>query len=618
MAPTSPHSPEALLALAEQHLVVVLQPIVDVQTGVPHAYEALLRGHAALGFADPPDLLDAFADRGLIVALETLLHRRAVEAFAAACAALPGGTARLFLNIDTRVLADEPGAVALMQRTVDLMARHGLAAGRLCWELSERHRIITDAATTGLLEEMRERGVRFAADDFGQGHSELKLMFDQRVDYIKLDKFFIQDLAVSGRRRLFVSKLAGFAHVLGLKVVAEGVETEEDLLACRELGCDYAQGWCISRPLPAGGAFVPFYPDVAALGARLRRRRVGDGAVASLADRIIRTKPTRADSAVEQVFDLFRENAALTLCPVLDAMGTPVGVVPEQALRPVVYHAFGRDLLRNAASRRATRDFMQPCPVVDMETALDTALEAFAAQDDAHCLLVTESGRYAGVLLPAVLLAVSVERRLADASAQNPLTALPGNLQVQAALGEAAQARGLWRHVCYFDFDNFKPFNDVNGFRVGDRAITLFAETLRRALPEGERNFIGHVGGDDFVAVLHGVAPSTMRAGIAQLLGDFAAGAARLHTLRDRQAQCYETRDRYGELRRFPLLRASCAVIALGPTVEIDGSGQLTLDPMIARLKSMAKANPDGLAWFAATSGRELEDFARQLDVLEA
>jgi diguanylate cyclase (GGDEF)-like protein len=328
---------------------------------------------------------------------------------------------------------------------------------------------------------------------------------------------------------------------------------------------------------------------------------------------MISTPPIRADAPIERVVDHFARYTDQTLCPVVDSAGAPVGMVAERTLHRFAGLLHGRDLMRG----QAVRNFAIGCPHAELGSDLETGLEAFAAGEDAPCLIVTDGGRYAGFVMPGVLVTASVQRRLTDVSARNPLTGLPGHQRVQTALTDAAQdtASGH-RYVCYFDFDSFKSFNDENGFRTGDRAITLFAETLRRLVPGDERNCAGHTGGDDFVVVLFGTEPDKTRALVMRVLREFSGIARDLHKEQDRRNGWYKTRDRNGERRRFPLLRASCAVIALGPEANLSETSHL--DPMMARLKSMAKASRDGLSWFEAERDEDFVCFGRELDALAA
>jgi EAL domain-containing protein (putative c-di-GMP-specific phosphodiesterase class I) len=99
-----------------------------------------------------------------------------------------------------------------------------------------------------ILEELRGLGVRTAIDDFGVGFSQLRVLCDHSVDYVKIDGHFIRGMAESHRKRLFAGTVTKLAHELGSCVVAEGVETEVDFLSCREAGCDLVQGYFVARP----------------------------------------------------------------------------------------------------------------------------------------------------------------------------------------------------------------------------------------------------------------------------------------------------------------------------------------------------------------------------------
>jgi EAL domain-containing protein (putative c-di-GMP-specific phosphodiesterase class I) len=101
-----------------------------------------------------------------------------------------------------------------------------------------------------------------AIDDFGIGSSELKMLCDHSVDYVKIDGHFVRGISENRRKRLVVTAIANLAHVLGIRVVAEGVETELDLLGCREAGCDLVQGYFVARPTTDIAAFPEAYVNI--------------------------------------------------------------------------------------------------------------------------------------------------------------------------------------------------------------------------------------------------------------------------------------------------------------------------------------------------------------------
>ena len=154
----------------------------------------------------------------------------------------------------------------LTDRVAYALATSGLSPHCLVLELTETV-LMRDIAVTALrLDELRELGVKIAIDDFGTGYSSLGYLRDIPVDVLKIDRSFITGLATSARQQELVSAVVQLGHTLGLKVVAEGVEEENQLVALVAMGCRYAQGYHLGRPEPAGTlvARVPAGPSVEA------------------------------------------------------------------------------------------------------------------------------------------------------------------------------------------------------------------------------------------------------------------------------------------------------------------------------------------------------------------
>lgn len=222
-------------------LTYAFQPIRDLNDGHIHGYEALLRGHKDAGF----ETIDAVFDEAFAVGH---LHAVDMELRARACRNFFGhlGTAGpvLFFNLDNRIL---DSVDYRMGGTQALLSRHGVRADKVCFEISERHKIATDNAIE-TLSAYRKQGYRLAIDDFGAGYAGLSLLYDQQPEVLKIDRFFVSDIPRDDKKRVFVTAIVKLAHALDIKVVAEGVETREELEACRAVGCDLAQGWHIGMP----------------------------------------------------------------------------------------------------------------------------------------------------------------------------------------------------------------------------------------------------------------------------------------------------------------------------------------------------------------------------------
>jgi EAL domain-containing protein (putative c-di-GMP-specific phosphodiesterase class I) len=233
---------DRLLSHALLGIEPALQPVVDIGSGKVLGYEALMRGFDHLGFASPIELLDHAARCGDLVPLETMLLERAIGKFAQVTQA---AGKKLFLNIDSRAFDCIGTLVEAISRSA---AANDVALSCICIELSERFNNTVLPYFSQTADALRRLGIGVAIDDLGTGSSELKMLCDHGIDYVKIDGHFIRGIALNRTKWLIVRTIATLAHSLGIRVIAEGVETEHDLLGCRAAGCDLAQGYFVARP----------------------------------------------------------------------------------------------------------------------------------------------------------------------------------------------------------------------------------------------------------------------------------------------------------------------------------------------------------------------------------
>ncbi|PTM98568.1 diguanylate cyclase/phosphodiesterase [Mycoplana dimorpha] len=577
---------DELLTFAKLVVETAFQPIVEAASGAVFGYESLIRGHDRLGFESPVELLDRAHQAGQLLALEHMVNSRSLAAFAT----LPDFARRtLFINLDSRLVAE---ASDVVDRLSSHLKRAGIPASSICFEISERfdHAGMPEFGT--LLGRLRQEGFKLAIDDFGVGHSGMKVLCDHAVDYLKIDRYFVAGIDADARKRHLVRNMVDAAHVLGIRVVAEGVETEAEFVACRDAGCDLMQGWYIARPQTDLSALQAVYAPVA----RARAARRGSGSFDSILIRrqIEHLPAVRENASLESVFEQFRKDPTRTFFPVLNANDEPRGILHEYHVKELSYHPFGRDLLKNKLYQKSLSHFATMAPVADLDTPAERLLAIFADMGGSECVILTENMRYAGILSASSLLKIISEKQLKAAEDQNPLTGLPGNRSIHDYLQDRALDGDQARHFCYFDFDNFKPFNDHYGFQMGDRAILLFASLLRRHFVGGDM-FIGHLGGDDFFAGVSGGDETTVTALLESLLADFAREARDLYAVEDLQAGRIQGHDRDGNRRDFPLMRCSAVVVCVA-------EGELVLDPQqisarIAALKGQAKSSERGIVF---------------------
>ncbi|MBP2301700.1 GGDEF domain-containing protein [Azospirillum picis] len=567
-------------------LSYAFQPIVQLRTGRCHGYEALLRGFERTGFANAGALLDAAESAGELATVENALHAKAVAAYRA----LSGWTeAKLFLNMDAR-LVGRPDSPWLSRGPA------GPSKTGIVLELSESRPVGDGVALDAAVDRYRQSGAGIAIDDFGVGYSGLRTLYEARPDYVKIDRFFIAGIDGDARKRALVAAFAGHAHALGIQIVAEGIETATEFYTCRDLGCDLAQGFLIARPRLDLMALPGRYPVIEELNRRDRRQPTE--AHRRLSEVIERLPPLRVDSRKTDLLDYFRRDGSAPVAPIVDEHDRPLGLIRERDLKRYVYSRFGGELLRNRGLGDRLDDLVIRSPVCDISTPLDRVIEAFSADSAADGIVIVEGGCYAGLLSGGGLLRLVHERNLAMAADQNPLTRLPGNAailrHIEGALAEPSRGHVL----AYLDFDNFKPFNDNFGFRQGDRAILMFSERLKAwtgsagAAIDAEA-FAGHIGGDDFFLGVSGGEEGDVLARLADLLARFRSDAESLYDAETRVSGGFLAKDRYGAMRRFPLLAASGVAVVIPP-----GSHGLTPDAInaaIADHKAAAKGAEDKL-----------------------
>ncbi|MEO7745906.1 MAG: EAL domain-containing protein [Actinomycetota bacterium] len=236
-------------AVENGELVAVYQPKVEIRSGVVVGVEALLRWRSPTRGDVPPEVFIPVAEEsGLIVAVGELVLRESCAQLAAWRADDPAWLERdVWVNVSAHQLA-EPGFARVVHRTLH---ETGLAPSALGLEITETSVMDDERVAAGVLEELRSLGVSIAIDDFGIGFSSMSRLKHVPVDVLKIDRTFVTDVADDTIDAQIVAGLLALAGSLGLRVVAEGVETRAQRDRLLELGCGWAQGFWWSRPLSA-------------------------------------------------------------------------------------------------------------------------------------------------------------------------------------------------------------------------------------------------------------------------------------------------------------------------------------------------------------------------------
>jgi diguanylate cyclase (GGDEF)-like protein len=236
-------------ALARGEFFVVYQPVVDITDGSPIAVEALLRWrHPERGVVPPADFIPVAERSGLIVPIGRHVLEVACAQAAAWQRAVPGRAGmQVAVNLSPRQLAWP----TLVSDVREALSVSGLPPETLVLEITENAVVGDEDAASRTIDALRGLGVRVALDDFGSGYASVGYLKRLRPDALKIDRSFIAGIADGSEDHALAGAIVSMARSLGLAVVAEGIENERQLESIRELGCDFVQGFHVSRPLPA-------------------------------------------------------------------------------------------------------------------------------------------------------------------------------------------------------------------------------------------------------------------------------------------------------------------------------------------------------------------------------
>jgi diguanylate cyclase (GGDEF)-like protein len=237
---------ELRTALVEDQLVVHYQPKVDLGTGEVHSAEALVRwNHPRRGLLYPDAFLTLVEDSGLMPALSRVVLTVAMDQ--AATWQAQGQELTIAVNLSASSLVDDD----LPDRVTALLAARELPPHVLQLEITEEFLMADRDRAREILTRLRRNGIQISIDDYGTGYSSLSYLRDLPIDELKLDRSFIAPMADDARAAALVASTVALAHGLGMRMVAEGVETSATYAELARLGCDQAQGYLISRPVPA-------------------------------------------------------------------------------------------------------------------------------------------------------------------------------------------------------------------------------------------------------------------------------------------------------------------------------------------------------------------------------
>jgi EAL domain-containing protein (putative c-di-GMP-specific phosphodiesterase class I)/GGDEF domain-containing protein len=564
--------------LSEGALSMVHQPIVSLTGGSIHAHEALVRGPQGMPLQAPDALFAAARREGLVQDFEVACVAIALRQWSQMQRA-----GRLFVNISASAL------VRCFENCDDAELRaallhHGIVPDRLVFEITEHEHVSDIPRLARVAKQVHATGARFALDDFGDGRSSLRLWSELAPDYVKIDKYFTADIAHHAQRLKTLQALLQIAETFGSALVAEGIETADDLRVLRDLGVSFGQGYFLSRPVrqPADAVDAPALAVVGSTRvAVLPSLRVAASPGRVSQGHVLRAQGVAAQTSCDELARLFDANPNWHAAAFVDEESRPLGLLGRQDF----LDRYAKPFFKEVYGRKPSLTFANPRPaVVDTEADFDALVGVLMSADQRYLtegFIYVQNGIYQGLGTGHQLVRQVTESRLEAARHANPLTLLPGNIPISEHIDRLCAA-GAEFVACYADLANFKPFNDYYGYWRGDEAIKLLSMKVQSHC-DPRRDFVGHVGGDDFVMLFQS---NDWETRCERIVAEFDEAVRLLYDDEARERGGIEAEDRHGTRRFFGFINLYMGAVPVRRGTGLQKASQVANAAALAKQRA--------------------------------
>ncbi len=548
----------------EGRISTLFQPIVDPRSRGVCGFEALTRGPSDSWLHSPQNLFEAARRSGVKLELDFLCIQNAFRRFVASRVA-----GLLFINVSPDTIYEDPNFAV---RFLEYARIAEMPADRCVIELTEESLLEDYARLRSALQRLREAGCAIAIDDLGAGSSGLRTWSELKPDYVKIDRYFVSGIDADPTKREFVRSMLDMGRAMGCRVIAEGVETERECKELVDLGLDRLQGNLLGRP---GAAPMIALQQLESLDRSIVTH------TALCAEHIATyVPPVPVETRVSEMADLFRDNPEhLTFAVVQE--GRPLGVVRREQLFDLLAKPLHPEIFNK---RPVTAVMESPTLLIDGQLRLEQVSRLVTQKGRPRLseeFVITKDGRYHGLGQTIDVLRLITEQQLQSAKHSNPLTLLPGNAAVRGCVDRLIEHRKRFV-MAYFDLDSFKPYNDVYGYAHGDQVILHLAGLLK-SMFSARLDFVGHVGGDDFLVVMRS---ADWRDRTMSTLERFAATVATFYSPEHAAAGHIVATGRDGEKQQFPLLTLSVAAL---DSETLGATSSDSIAHLLTHVKTLAK-----------------------------
>lgn len=551
--------------LRKQDITSWFQPIVDVETRELLGWEAFSRGPVTGELKTPGSLFNSAAEAGVLKPFDLMcLHN------AATCFEQLQLDQKLFVHLSNEMLLASTGR--LKDRVGNLIAESAIAPSRMVLEIDERSALCHVDELFEAAASLKQHGFELAIDNPDLSMASHRIWSELQPEFVKIDRRYVRQIHQHPVHQKFVLDLVSHARAIHAKVIAEGVETAEELHALTALGVQAIQGFLIQKP-----ELAPTAPDLSRMGSA----QVHDHARSGLGcDLVVNREAVDLNTPVREVLGIFEAKVFVSSIAVLDQERVK-GLVHRAPFLAELSRKQRRNVLLDMPiSALMEQDFLSVDAFVHVEQ-ISWLITTRARIQSEHDFVITCGDRFLGTSNVIEVLR-TITRQKAGASQQaDLLTMLPGSIPLGACVDELLD-RNEHFTIVLLDLTDFKPYNNHYGHSKGDAILVMLADILRKHISP-ETGFLGHIGGDDFVVVIR---QGDWQKLLTAVLAEFDQRVIETYSDKDRQRGGIESTDRFGEACFFPFLSISGGAFSV--TDEYFESFQSLLTTLI-QLKQRTK-----------------------------
>jgi len=534
--------------LDEGSISTVFQPIVSLKTGIVLGYEALSRIPFNPSDATIGDMFQIASVQNRLWDLEKLCRTRALQN-----ASTQPSQCFLFLNVDTSIMHDPKFRTGF---TVEKLREYNIGPERIIIELTEQSFIGDMSGFVSTVQHYQDQGFKIAIDDFGSGFSGLLRVCEISPDFLKIDMQLVRDIHKDPMKRSAVNSTVEFCRKAGIRVIAEGIETEEELKTLMRLGVEFGQGFFLLRPDPN----FQDIPNMLSQKIREISRNISTYPQSSIFGRIgdlgISKTAVYGNQAARVLYDIMVKDQQCNEFMVIDDQEQVIGILTRQNMFEKFSGQYGYALGRQMSAEDIMAiDVLTVDENTPIEIVSDLAMKR-TTKSVYDSVAVLRDGKYLCSVSIKELLLSSINLQLQRATDANPLTCLPGNHEIQRVIEDTFRRDEPWS-IIYLDIDHFKAYNDAYGFPNGDIMLKTLATSMRSCTSEFD--FIGHIGGDDFFILSNTHDVSEM---CWHIISDFKSNIKSLYSCTDWNQKSFLSLDRNGFSQVFKIASLSIAVVS--------------------------------------------------------